>query len=109
MRLVFAIVLVACGSAQSLGPEGSTVTLRGRVSDTPMQAFVQGIPGKTEAFFDYGPGEKIVIYWVSAPACRGEIEVTGTVRIESGRTKRQDTVEPMEQRVIDVHSARCVE
>jgi hypothetical protein len=108
MKWLVLVVFAACAPS-TLGPAGSTVTLRGRVSDTPMQAFVQGIPGKTEAFFDYEPGEKIVIYWVSAPACRGEIEITGTVKIESGRSKRQDAVEPMEQRVVDVHSARCVE
>lgn len=99
------VVMSSCGGSQSLGPEGSSVTLRGRISDSPKQAFEQGIPGKVAAHFDHA-GQKTVIYWVEAPSCPGEIEITGTVKIESGWSKARDT--RMQERVVDVHAARCI-
>lgn len=106
--VVVAVILAAaaCGGAETLGPEGSSVTLRGRVSDTPKQALEQGIPGKIAAHFDHASG-KTVIYWVSAPACPGDIEVTGTVKIESAPAKAGDST--YMEKVIDVRAAGCVE
>jgi hypothetical protein len=101
------LVVAACGGSQSLGPEGSTVTLRGRISDSPKQAFEQGIPGKVVAHFDYATDSKVVIYWTSAPTCPGEIEIMGTVKMESGPNKGGTKMN--HERVVDVFRARCID
>lgn len=106
MRLALLLAVSAC--APTIGSEGSSVTLRGRVGGAA-QHFVRGVPGKSEAFFDYAPDRKVLIYWKDPPTCSGEIEIEGTVIVESGRTKRPGSTEVMQMDAIDVHRVRCVD
>lgn len=85
------------------------ITLRGRVSKTPWQHMMTGVPGKSDAYFDLGGGkEQTVVYWKAPPSCAGDVEVVGTVLEVKGASKGGKADEIRELHV-DVSSARCVE
>ncbi len=88
---------------------GAAITLRGRVSSTPWQHLMTGVPGKADAYFDLGGGsEQTVVYWKDPPKCSGDVEVTGKVLEVKGASKGSKADEVREPQV-DVESARCVE
>ena len=113
VRLLLVVMLAACSGPQTLGPEGSTARLRGRVSDEPMEHMMTNVPGKQPAYFDYAPGKQVVVYWATDPKCKGEIVITGTVIAATGESKRRPSKgEPQEmftERSIDVATASCVD
>jgi hypothetical protein len=109
--LIAAVLATACGAGE-LGPAGSRVTLRGRVSDTPWQHMMTSVPGKEPAYFDLDDERQTVVYWTLPPACRGDIEVTGTVIEAKGPGKRPgggQSSEVVVERHVDVATARCVD
>jgi hypothetical protein len=110
--------LLACShapGARDLGPAGTRVTLRGRVSNKPWQHMMTTIPGKSPEYFDLDDTHQTVIYWATPPTCAGAIEITGTVIEATGPAKRHpsddDAGAPktFTERSVDVDSARCVE
>ncbi|MEO8703680.1 MAG: hypothetical protein ABI867_26760 [Kofleriaceae bacterium] len=100
------VMVVACATPQSLGPVGSTVRLRGTISDTPHQHLEQHVPGKQIAYFDYAPDRQAVLYWATAVACPGTLLVTGTVIAVTGASKGGDG--EVTERSIDVATAECL-
>jgi hypothetical protein len=88
--------------------------VRGRVSKTPWQHMITGVPGKTSAYFDLDGGKgQTVVYWKNAPACAGDIEVTGTVLEVRGASKRpgereSKADESVRELQLDVTSTRCL-
>jgi hypothetical protein len=105
----FALLVLAGCTSNVLGPAGSSVTLRGRISQSPKQSIAFAPPDKVMEHFDYAPDRQVVVYWAQAPACSGEIEIVGVVKLEQGTTKRPGSTEPYSERVVDVETARCVE
>jgi hypothetical protein len=104
----FALLVLAACTSNVLGPAGSSVTLYGRVSQSPMQSIGFAPPGKVMEYFDYGD-RQVVVYWTKTPLCSGEIEIVGVVKLEQGTTKRPGSTEPYSERVVDVETARCLE
>jgi hypothetical protein len=107
------LVMVGCShGARELGPAGTQVTLRGRISNKPWAHMMTGVPGKQPAYFDHAD-RQTVVYWATAPSCPAEIEITGTVIEARGPSKkRPSSTEPVEdfvERSIDVDTVRCVE
>ena len=115
MLRIAAMLLVIAGCShgpRELGPAGTQVTLRGRISDTPWAHMMTSVPGKQPAYFDRGD-RQTVVYWATAPTCPADIEITGTVIEARGPSKkRPSSAEPVEEfveRSIDVDTTRCVE
>lgn len=118
----FALV-AACGKSATTDPlapnavttmngahEGQSITLRGRVSTSPNQHLMSGVQDKQEAYFELGHGEQTVIYWKEAPACAGEVVVTGKVIAVRGHSKGpKDDDHVIEELDVDVATARCLE
>lgn len=114
MRVIMATVLlvtIACGAAIAgeLGPVGARVTIRGRLSDTPWQHMIGNVPGKQPAYLDLDDKHQTVIYWAKPLACRGMLELTGTVIEVRGPEKRPRPGHEVVERHLDVITARCVD
>lgn len=109
--LVAALLAGACGASE-LGPAGTRVTVRGRVSDRPWAHMMTSVPGKQPEYFDLDDERQTVIYWKVPVTCPGDIEITGTVIEARGPGKRPgggQSSDIVVERHVDVATARCVD
>lgn len=94
---------------------GERVTIRGRVSKTPWQHMMTGVPGKRDAYFDLESGNQTVVYWKAPPKdCEGGlIEISGTAMVLVGPGKKPGAKPSKADKAwhefqVDVDTARCV-
>jgi hypothetical protein len=88
---------------------GETVIARGRISKLYGQHVMTGVTGKTEAYFDLAGGApQTIVYWQKAPACSGDIEVTGKV-LEVKAAPGSKAGDGYSELHLDVTSTRCAE
>lgn len=122
--LAAVLVLCACGKTATSDPlapnavttmtgahEGQSITLRGKVSTSPWQHLMSGVPDKQEAYLDLQGGkEQTIVYWKEPPACAGEVVVTGKVIAVRGQSKGPKGEESnVEELHVDVATVRCME
>ena len=115
---------VACGKTATSDPlaptavttmtgahEGQSITLRGKVSTSPWQHLMSGVPDKQEAYLDLQGGkEQTIVYWKEPPACAGEVVITGKVIAVRGQSKGPKGEESnIEELQVDVATVRCME
>lgn len=56
------------------------VKLLGRVSKTPWQHMVRGVPGKQMVYIDFADSEyQVVAHFDREPTCAGDVEIDGVV------------------------------